>query len=142
VKFTAGPPLGKLAKWLRILGFDCRYAIEESQMSGDAKDRLLLTRRANMTGRGIIYIGVDRVEDQLRVLSQLLPLGGNIHPFSRCIECNTPTEPVAKEDIISEIPEYIALTHDSFTICPRCNKVFWSGTHRSRMEEKIAHIFG
>ena len=147
MKFLAGPPLGRLARWLRILGFDCQYLAEsETQRDGDTskytKDHLLLTRRADAKGPNVIFIGEDRVESQLKVLNQLIPIKDRIQPFSRCIECNVPLKNISKDEARPIVPEYIYLTQEDFKICPRCGRAFWPGTHRNRMEEKIKDIFG
>jgi len=147
LKFLAGPPLGRLARWLRILGFDCQYQTE-SEMNGDgdtskyAEDHLILTRRTDAKGSNVIFIGEDRVESQLRVLNQLIPIKDRIQPFSRCIECNVPLKSISKDEARSIVPEYIYLTQEDFKICPQCGRVFWPGTHRNRMEIKIKEIFG
>ena len=145
LKFSAGPPLGRLARWLRILGLDCRY-LPEPENNGDiskyAEDHILLTRRTDIKGKNVVFIGEDRVENQLKILSQLVPIKDLIRPFSRCVECNVPLKDISKDEARPIVPEYVYLTQEDFKICPLCGRVFWPGTHRNRMEIKIKEIFG
>ena len=140
MKFAADATLGRLSKWLRIIGYDCIYpALLEDIDPYD--DRIFLTRKAGAGGEGILFIGCDHLRDQIDTLNSLLPLKDGIKPFSRCTLCNTPLETVKKEEVFAEVPDHIYVTHDSFRICPSCKRVYWPGTHRERMEGRIEALF-
>ncbi|MBN1571776.1 MAG: Mut7-C RNAse domain-containing protein [Deltaproteobacteria bacterium] len=140
MKFAADAPLGKLSKWLRIMGYDCAYpAVLEDQDPDD--DRIFLTRTTGVKGKGVLFIGCNYIEDQIDTLNTLLPIKDNIKPFTRCTLCNTPLKTIEKESVFTDVPDYIYVTHDDFQICPSCKRVYWRGTHRERMEGIIEALF-
>lgn len=140
MKFAADAPLGRLSKWLRIIGYDCVYpALLEDRDPDD--ERIFLTRRAGARGEGVLFIGCDHLRDQIETLNSLLPLKDNIKPFSRCTLCNTPLETIEKESVLKDVPDHIYITHDSFQVCPSCKRIYWRGTHRERMEKRIEALF-
>jgi len=141
LKFAADAPLGKLSKWLRIIGYDCVYpAVLEDRDPED--ERIFLTRRAGIRGEGVVFIGYDHLKDQIDILNSLLPLKEEIKPFTRCTLCNTPLESIEKERVFTDVPDHIYITHDSFQICPSCKRIYWRGTHRERMEGRIETLIG
>ena len=145
LRFIAGAPLGRLCRWLRTLGFDCLYLADEK--GGAPKetrsDRVYLTRHVDPSERGVIFIGEDRVFDQLRVMDSLISLKGrSVVPLSRCIRCNRPLVEAKRGEVKGEVPEHVFLSHDEFTRCPSCGRIYWPGTHVDRMGERIAEIFG
>jgi hypothetical protein len=144
------PPLGKLAKWLRILGYDCRYPVVlddagDSPGGGDdptdPEERIYIVRRHGIRGRPAVFLDQNRWEDQLRLLNLLLPIYENRRSFSRCIECNRPVETVSRDEVADLVPEYVSGVHTEFTRCPVCRKILWPGTHRDNMEGRITRIF-
>jgi uncharacterized protein with PIN domain len=148
--FAADRTLGKLAKWLRILGFD---TIFESDVSSQwfyehlEQERVLLTRiaenRKRFAARSLVFIEADDVYEQLRqVVDELAISMNDSRPFSRCIRCNTPIVAVNKETVYGLVPDYIWETHDEFNRCRRCEKIFWPGSHTERSMEVIKKLFG
>ena len=142
MKFIADRTLGKLVKWLRIMGFDTSYyrgAIDREFLEQGAKEgRVVLTRRRDMAEREfrghMIVIGSDRVESQISELCDLLSLRPDRDAlFSRCIRCNERLQDIAKSDVGDRVPPYVYRTQDVFQVCPRCDTVYWAGTHRERM---------
>ena len=135
--FILTQELGKLAKWLRILGFDSvfynkkadSYLIIQALRDG----RTLLTRSAVLTkhkGIKVIVIKHDRVEDQMEQLVSELGLKlDSDNFFRRCVECNVLLEDIERDKIKGQVPEYVFQTHDNFKRCPQCKKLFWQGTH-------------
>jgi hypothetical protein len=146
MKFIVDGMLGRLAKWLRILGYDTAYSpqLDDDQLVrlARAEGRLLLTRdRALAQRRGLqcLLVESDHLEEQLsQVLAESAPT--QEHPFSRCPVCNTPLEKAEKTEIKGRVPPYIFRTHRDFSLCPKCDKVYWSGTHWARMQEKLARL--
>lgn len=135
MKFIADAMLGKLAKWLRLLGYDTYY---ETDISDDdllrianAEDRIVLTRDTLLIRRKIcrryLFILDDYVQNQLRQTIDAFKLSPA--PFSRCLICNVIIREVEKSAIQKLVPEYTYKTQDRFAQCPRCGRVYWPGTH-------------
>lgn len=146
--FIATKELGKLAKWLRVLGYDCVYYndTKESNLIIQAlRDRrILLTRTARLTSyKGIraIVINDDHVENQVeQVIRELgLPLDEE-KLFQRCVECNSMLSRAEKDDIKEKVPEYVFDTQEEFKECVKCGKIFWKGTHWDNVEKKFKEL--
>ncbi len=138
--------LGKLAKWLRILGFDTIYLDQPSltEIKEEvAQGRVFLTRNTKLLSKvpESVFICSDQVISQLKQLyeTNYIDFKEEIW-FSRCILCNLPLEVVCKEDVDTLVPEYVRQTATSFARCQLCGKVYWPGSHLSRMKEKIGFI--
>ena len=137
LKFAADAALGRLSKWLRIMGYDCIYpAVVKEQNFDD--ERMFLTRSTDVKGTGIVFIGCNDIKDQIEFLIRLLPIMENIQPFSRCVVCNTALKGIKKKEVLGDVPDHIYRTHDDFKFCSNCRKVFWPGTHKERMKKQIA----
>jgi uncharacterized protein with PIN domain len=147
IKFLADRMLGKLVKWLRILGYDTTYPSFDDDLSliltARQEGRILLTRDANLIKRrnicDFLFIKGDHWEEQLAGIIKGLKLKIDLNSkiFSRCSLCNTPTEDVNKEEAKNYVPPYVFLTQDKFVYCPSCKKFYWRGTHWKRMTQKI-----
>lgn len=149
LSFAADRSLGRLAKWLRLMGFDTIY---ESDVSIDwfydnlDEMRVLLTRtekiRSRFSGRRLVFIESNDLFEQLaQVIAELVISPEDIHPFSRCIECNESIVDVDKEIVFGLVPDYIWETHDNFSMCRQCKRIFWRGSHTKRSMEKIERLF-
>jgi uncharacterized protein with PIN domain len=147
--FAAEKTLGKLAKWLRLLGFDTLYASEvtaDEFFENLENDRILLTRtqhiRRKSTIGKLIFVHSDHWVEQLKQIIMELGLNADqTRPFSRCLHCNIPIVTVEKESLQGRVPDYIFETHDHFLTCPKCGKVYWSGSHTQRGLERIQQFF-
>jgi len=147
--FAADRTLGKLAKWLRILGFDTIYESDVSTQwfySQLDETRILLTRtqkiRKQFSGHRLVFIAGDDLFGQLRqVIDELAISLDDSRPFSRCIRCNTPIAAVNKESVYGLVPDYIWETHDEFNRCRQCKKIFWPGSHTERSMEMIRRLY-
>lgn len=140
MKFAADATLGRLSKWLRIMGYDCIYPAVLDEQKFDDK-RLFLTRSASVKGTGIIFIGCNNIKDQIAVLTRILPIMGNIQPFSRCVVCNIALKSLKKDEVLGDVPDHIHRVHDNFRFCSNCKRVFWPGTHKEKMEKQIETFF-
>ena len=143
VRFLADEMLGRLAKWLRILGYDTAYLSPADDNAlvrlARAEGRVLLTRDTELSrrrGLRVILIESERVEEQVRqVLDDLgLTTEGS---FSRCPVCNIPLEEVDKAAVAARVPPYILRTHERFSHCSGCGRIYWRGTHWARMRKRI-----
>ncbi|MGD9305578.1 MAG: Mut7-C RNAse domain-containing protein [Desulfobacterales bacterium] len=148
-RFAAERTLGKLAKWLRLLGFD---TIFEAQDSSDRffKDlpsgRILLTRtqaiQEQYGTRNHIIIKSDHVQDQIRqVIYELGIVFQDIRPFSRCLSCNVEITEIEKDAIFGQVPDYVWDTHDIFYTCPECKRIYWPGSHTKHNMKLIEELF-
>ncbi len=148
VFFLAERPLGKLAKWLRLLGMDTLYEPEVKKgLPGEPDtERIRLTRTQKphplTPGERAVLIRSDQVQEQVRqVLKEAGLTRGDIRPFTRCIRCNRSIREVDKTQVIAQIPEYIWETHEAFSMCPSCGRVYWRGTHADRAGRIIEALF-
>ena len=136
-KFIVTKELGKLAKWLRILGYDSEYFREPDAagiiISALREQRIILTRSPAMTkykGVRVVIVRHDLVEDQLDQVKNELGLSVEEDAlFRRCVDCNAALEDCGREEVRDKVPEYVYKTQEVFKRCPQCGKVFWKGTH-------------
>jgi uncharacterized protein with PIN domain len=148
--FAAEKTLGRLTKWLRLLGFDTRY---ETDLTGKMvietleKDRVLLTRTRRVqnlfASRRLVFIESDHVMEQLsQVFRELELKASQTRPFSRCLQCNAPIVIEEKAAVQGRVPDYIFEIHDRFQKCPECDRIYWPGSHTRRSLEKISRLLG
>lgn len=136
-KFIAAKELGKLAKWMRILGYDSVYHDrgDEAELVIQAlrERRIILARSPWMSrhkGIKAIIVKRDLVEDQLDQVVEEAGLAIEEEKFfTRCVECNTLLIAAAKEDVREKVPAYVFGAHDVFKKCERCKKIYWKGSH-------------
>lgn len=141
--FVVDHMLGRLAKWLRSLGYDAcyqqRYGFNELQtMLQDGRHLLTRSQRRKKEFPLAIYLKSDRVGEQLLQLQEQGLFWPPAIPFSRCIRCNCALVKSDPFQVIGLIPEYVAQTNP-FTIkhCPSCGRHYWPGTHRLNMERQL-----
>ena len=152
MKFIVDSNVGRLARWLRIAGFDTvfindlddnrlvRLALSEGRMLL-TKDTQILKRRLVTSGRlKAILIEDDEVKAQLRQVVKALNLGDKIRPFTLCLECNQPLVLREKEYVKELVPPYIFQTQPQYMQCPVCQRVYWRGTHWQRMSRELETI--
>jgi uncharacterized protein with PIN domain len=147
--FVADRMLGKLARWLRVLGYDTLYlACNGDEAIGRALDegRILLTRNRRAhpwlkRGR-VLVIKDDDPRKQLRQVVRQLGLSFVEEAFlNRCLVCNRPLVAVGKEEVRGDVPDYVWQTHGEFRRCQRCRRVFWSGSHAENMRRRLKADF-
>jgi uncharacterized protein len=134
--------LGRLARWLRLLGYDAPLLLEPPRRL--AEDEVLLTRRQRLQGRPrVVFIAHDRLEDQLRQVTSELGLRPDPQRFfSRCLDCNLSVEPIDRGQAAGLVPDYVLDTAPAFTRCPGCGRIFWPGSHGQRAVQRLAAILG
>lgn len=137
--FVCDAMLGKLAKYLRMLGIDTPYIhnIEHLKSCKNEPEKpIFLTRRPI---RSVLYdtcfsIKSEHVEEQLREIQDLIkPFVHKDMLMSRCIRCNMPLNDVKKIEIEQFVPEHVFHNYDKFKACPSCKKVYWKGSHTEHM---------
>ena len=146
IKLLLDGMLGRLAKWLRLLGYDTAYFPDlddhELVRLARAEGRVLLTRDRELTrrrGLSCLFVENDELEEQLLQVIFELHLETE-RPFSRCPVCNTPLQEVEKSSVKGRVPPYVFRTKEHFSLCPECDRIYWRGTHWARMREEIAQI--
>ncbi len=140
MRFVADKMLGRLAKWLRIIGQDVAYGPHLSGYglirAARREGRLILTRDRGVAKKsppGYLLIQSDRFREQLKQVVQTCRLDPFKNAFTRCVECNTVLEPVAKEAVKEKVPPYVFSTQESFSFCQGCRRIYWPATHQERM---------
>jgi len=147
VKFAADRMLGKLAKWLRIMGQDVIYGrhltgyglIRAARQEG----RLILTRDRRLKQKQppeYLFIASDHHREQLRQVVKTCGLDPLAQAFTRCAECNALLGPRAKGAVEKLVPPYVFSTQERFFACPRCSRVYWPATHHERMLAELKTI--
>jgi hypothetical protein len=136
---------GRLASYLRMAGFDTLYdsswdnakILQVLQL----EPRILLTRSLDLLKRKQVeygrYIRTDAPVDQLREVSALFGIGESRHSFSRCLQCNTVLQPVPKQEILHRLEPLTIRYVESFSICGRCDKIYWKGSHVTGMQRVL-----
>jgi uncharacterized protein with PIN domain len=149
-KFVLDVHLGKLAKYLRMLGFDALYdnnfkrkEIIDASVSGK---RTILTCGTSLlkmktVTRGYTVRSRDP-EEQIREVLKRFDLSSAIRPFTRCLECNGMIEPAEKEAVRDRLEPLTEKHFDRFYRCDGCGKVYWKGPHFDRMKEFVNRITG
>lgn len=148
-RFAADRMLGKLAKWLRVLGYDVIYmrqSVDTEILSHLQEGRILLTRdrRAGSwheQGKVFVVNANDPREQVREVVKGLALSRKDAAFFSRCLRCNSLLSTVNREEVRQEVPEYIWQSHHQFHRCDDCGKVYWSGSHSEKMRQSLEEIF-
>ncbi|MGA1824449.1 MAG: Mut7-C RNAse domain-containing protein [bacterium] len=138
--------LGRLARWLRILGYDAVYSKSgigcASTQTVNDPEAIILTRNTklfkNRGNKRALFIKDDYFQLQVRQVVQELGLHAVKNIFlSRCVECNETLSPIAKEDVEGKIPDYVFQTQSNFRQCKQCGRIYWQGTHYFQIENQL-----
>lgn len=147
MKFTCDDNLGKLAKWLRTLGYDTLFSldIEDTELVSQAlkENRIILSRDRELkrfisAEKNLLLLSSSQPLEQLKqVLKRydLKPEEKNL--FTRCIVCNQLLVSVPKKEVENKVPPFVFKTQDNFVFCSRCDKYYWGGTHVKNLKKKI-----
>ena len=147
-KFLVDVNVGRLAKWLRIMGYDTLYIpdVDDTELLRVARaegrtvltrDRYVMQRRVVSTGQvKAVLVQSDDFREQMREVSETLGLGAD-NGFSLCIECNVALEEIKKELVRDLVPPFVFGTQDQFLVCSACRKLYWRGTHWRNMRAEL-----
>lgn len=146
--FLVDVNLGKLAKYLRLAGFDTAYKNDATdselikQMENE--NRILLTRDRKLLMRNAVKAGYlprsDDPAEQLEEVFKRFDLFDEIQPYSRCVNCNGVLEDVPKESVIDQLEPLTKKYFEEFSQCPKCGQVYWKGSHRKRLDSRIERL--
>lgn len=148
VKFVLDIHLGRLAAYLRMLGFDTLYrndyADDELARISSEEKRALLTRDVGLLKRSIVthgyFVRETNPQQQAAEIVRHLDLYRMIQPFARCIRCNGEVEIVPKDSILDRLHPNTTQYYDEFRRCSACGQVYWKGSHYERMDQLIQWI--
>ncbi|HHT9108694.1 MAG TPA: Mut7-C RNAse domain-containing protein [Candidatus Wunengus sp. YC63] len=148
LKFIADAMLGRLARWLRILGHDVVYesSISDNDLIARAihERRIILTMDRKLTEResakNSLLINSPSYKEQLKQVITHYNIDYKSGIFTRCLVCNSLLVSIEKEKIKDRVPSYVYSTQDEFDICPQCGRIYWSGTHRVKMLGMLGEI--
>lgn len=146
-RFIADCHLGKLAKYLRLMGFDTLFFphIEDKKLLSIANEenRIILTRDRRLSQRKnapVFFLEPTDTKAQLKTLIDYYKLKEHPAHFSRCIVCNTPLKVIDKDKIIDSLPEKVKKYFDYFEYCPTCDRIYWQGDHYRHMMEFLEQV--
>jgi uncharacterized protein len=144
IRFLCDQNLGRLAKWLRVLGFDTElmkywdlHRVEQAVVDG----RVVITRKSTVKAcAGVLFIPHDHLAEQMHLVKETFGLDKSSRPFSRCIICNEPLNSVSREQVKGLVPEYVYSTQENFSACPACRRIYWKGTHAEKAQALMGRL--
>jgi len=149
-RFVLDVHLGKLARLLRMLGFDAAYERDYADSRiveiSVAENRIVLTRDRGILKTGAVtrgyWVRSSDPREQLAEVLRRFDLAGRTRPFERCMLCNGRLEAVGKQEVLDRLPRRTAEGRDEFFRCCGCGKVYWKGSHYERMKKSIRELAG
>ena len=140
--------VGRLAKWLRVMGYDTLFVpnVDDTELLRIAREqkRIALTRDRHIMERRavrasqveVVLLQSDDFREQMKQVTEDLGLDFQ-KGFSLCIECNVALQEIGKESIQDRVPPFVYRTQDQFLVCPDCRKLYWRGTHWQNMKKEL-----
>jgi uncharacterized protein with PIN domain len=152
IKFIVDNNVGKLARWLRIMGYDAllfsgeddgrmvKVALAQNRMIL-TKDREVMKRRLVTSGKlKAILIAGDEIEAQLQQVVEALNLDYHFSPFSICLECNQRLIEKDRDAVQDLVPPYVFQTQKVYMECTSCHRIYWRGTHWQAMNRELEKL--
>jgi hypothetical protein len=144
-RFVLDCHLGKLARHLRLAGFDCLYRNDyrdsELVTAALAEHRIILTRDKGLLKQRLVthgyFVRAIESEEQLREVVTAFQLEANLKPFTRCRECNAELHEVPKTQVLERLPEKVRAVYERFQLCSGCGRIYWEGTHFARLARML-----
>ena len=148
-KFIVDNNVGKLVKWLRLMGYDALFfkGSDDADMITIAltEGRVILTRDTQIIKRRIVASGQlkviliqnDKPELQMQQVINTLNLDYRFRLFTLCLECNQPLLERSKQQVKELVPPYVFQTQNQYMECPACHRIYWRGTHWQAMTKKL-----
>jgi uncharacterized protein with PIN domain len=137
-RFVADVMLGRLAKWLRIAGFDVlysnRFADDELVALSRSEGRILLSRDTRLLVRKavehFIFLECEDIQSQIRQVFEIAHITDLPGVLTRCLSCNDLLVDMPREQAQEKVPPFVFKTQTQFKSCSKCGKIYWAGTHR------------
>lgn len=151
-KFIVDINAGKLAKWLRIIGYDAQLFTGEDDGKmvkiAATENRIILTKDSQIMKRRLVTSGKlkailiegDELKAQLQQIARALNLDYQFRPFSVCLECNQTLIARRKEEVRNLVPPHVLKTQSHYMECPSCHRIFWRGTHWQAMSRELEEL--
>lgn len=152
LKFIVDQNVGRLVKWLRIMGYDTIFfnGSNDSRMIATAlaEGRVILTRDTQIMRRRVVTKGLLKAiliqseypQEQIRQVIETLNLDCLSRPFTLCLECNQPLVERSKEQVKDLVPPHVFKTQKQYMECPSCHRIYWRGTHWQAMTKRLEHF--
>lgn len=148
VKFLATQEVARLARWLRLLGYDTARAegssLSELYQQAYNEQRVILTRNTRVKASRlfrVVQLRNQQLEDQLRqVIDELQLMIDDEALFTRCDVCNVPLEPIEKSRVKDRVPPHVYHTQQTFWTCPSCRRIYWAATHWQRAKALLERV--
>jgi uncharacterized protein with PIN domain len=151
-RFIADNNVGKLARWLRLMGYDT--VLFKQKDDGEiiktalSENRVVLTKDGEFMRRRLVaegklravHIKQDGPVQQVQEVVAALNLDRHFKPFSRCLECNATLIARSKEEVKGLVPDHVFQTQTEYTQCPACHRIYWSGTHWQSMVRRLREL--
>lgn len=144
-RFACDRMLGRLARWLRLLGADTTFSPTRggADLLRDARGegRIVLTRDKRLrTAPEVIYLESQDFRGQLREVLARAPFDPRRRPFTRCPRCNRELVTVARDLVARRVPPFVYASHERFAECPGCGRIYWGETHPARVLRELAAL--
>ena len=152
IKFIADNNVGKLARWLRVIGYDTLLFKQKNDNKmikiALSEDRIILTRDTQLMKRRLVTNGKlkamiikqDDPKEQLQETVKKLNLSYHFKPFSLCLECNQALILRSKEEVLNLVPPHVFKTQNQYMECPACHRIYWQGTHWQAMIKELENL--
>jgi len=152
-RFIVDTNAGKLARWLKMLGYDTLFIndVDDNELIAIALNdkRVLLTKDTQIMLRRVVTNGMlkavliedDNPKDQLRQVARMMNIDQE-RKFTRCLECNKLLVPKSKDEVRDLVPAYVFKTQSHYFQCPVCQRIYWRGTHWHRMNKEMEALMG
>jgi uncharacterized protein len=147
LKFAADIMLGRLAKWLRIVGEDVIYGRHLTGYglirAARLENRLILTRDRSLKNKQpppLLYLQSDHYREQLEQVIRDCGLAVGKRLFTRCIRCNTVLQSRTRESVEKSVPPYVFSTQENFFWCTTCRRIYWPATHHQNMIDELKKL--
>jgi len=148
-KFITDATLAKLAKWLRLLGYDTTVFMKEAGREmlslAAAENRIVLTKKRDLLARQcsgcLHFVVATDIGSQLReIIEQFSLVTDRQKMFTLCLKCNKRLFPIAKEKVSSFVPPYVFANCHEYHQCPQCQNIYWAGTHPNNAVQFLVKI--
>ncbi|ASJ12975.1 Mut7-C RNAse domain-containing protein [Thermococcus thioreducens] len=153
MRFIADMMLGRLARWLRLYGYDTLYGVEDDDeiiRVALEEERVVLTRDSGLAGRAkrlglkVIPLNSNSLEEQIRELKEHgIEFRELFPPNARCPKCNGLIRPISRDEVRGKVPESVYQKYDEFYVCQNCGQIYWPGRQwreMLRIDEKLRRV--